>query len=123
MNINFIIPCFNEEEILFDSIKYLIDKLEKNEHLTKFQITLIDDGSKDDTWKIIKNLHDEDNRIKGIKFLKNFGHLAALNAGFKENNYEYVLMLDADFMIEFPKNMVDNLIEEIDGDYLIMYIL
>lgn len=110
MNINFIIPCFNEEEILYDSIKYLVDKIKKKK-INEFQITLVDDGSTDSTWDIIKKLNLEEKRVKGIKLSKNFGHLSALNAGFRENHYEYILMLDADFRIEFPENMVDNLIE------------
>lgn len=111
MNINLVIPCYNEEEILYDSIKVLLDILIKNKYSNNFQITLIDDGSIDNTWSIIKKLHNEDKHICGIKFSQNYGHLAALNAGFKENNFEHILMLDADFMIEFPKNLVDQLIE------------
>ena len=87
MNINFIIPCFNEEEILYDSIKYLVDKIKKKK-INEFQITLVDDGSTDSTWDIIKKLNLEEKRIKGIKLSKNFGHLSALNAGFRENHYE-----------------------------------
>ena len=116
MNINFIIPCYNEEDILYDSVKYLINKLEKNVNLNNFKITLIDDGSNDRTWDIIRKLNIEENRIKGIKLFKNYGHLSSLNAGFRENDYDYILMLDADFMIEFPKNMVDEIIEAMNSN-------
>ena len=112
MNINFIIPCFNEEKIIYKSIKYLIEEIKKSNYLNEFEITLVDDGSSDNTWSIIQKLNLENNRIKGIKLLKNYGHLSALNAGFRENNLDYICMLDADFMLEFPKDMVEKLIVE-----------
>tara|TARA_B000000475_G_scaffold272259_1_gene272942 strand:- start:3698 stop:4417 length:720 start_codon:yes stop_codon:yes gene_type:complete len=112
MNVNFIIPCFNEEKIIYESIKYLIEKIKKNKYLNEFEIILVDDGSSDNTWPIIQKLNLEDNRIKGIKLLKNYGHLSALNAGFRENNLDYICMLDADFMLEYPKDMVEKLLEK-----------
>ncbi len=123
MNINFIIPCFNEEKIIYESIKYLIEKIKKNKYLNEFEITLIDDGSSDNTWAIIRKLNLEDNRIKGIKLLKNYGHLSALNSGFRENNLNYICMLDADFMIEYPKDMIEKLIEAMStNDYDIIQV-
>ena len=77
----------------------------------KFKITLVDDGSTDQTWNIISKLNIEDSRVKGLKLSKNFGHLSALNAGFKDNDYDYIFMLDADFMLEFPKEIIDETIE------------
>tara|TARA_B110000238_G_C16126929_1_gene439611 strand:+ start:1557 stop:2285 length:729 start_codon:yes stop_codon:yes gene_type:complete len=111
MNINFIIPCYNEEKIIYNSIKYLLSILKNNRKINVFKITIIDDGSKDNTWNIIKRLNLEENRIKGIKLLTNYGHLSALNAGFQENNYDYVGMIDVDFYIELPNDTIDELIK------------
>ena len=68
MNINFIIPCFNEEKIIYKSIKYLIEKIKKSNYLNEFEITLVDDGSSDNTWSIIQKLNLENNRIKVLNF-------------------------------------------------------
>ena len=75
----------------------------------KFKITLVDDGSTDQTWNIISKLNIEDSRVKGLKLSKNFGHLSALNAGFKDNDYDYTIL--DDFMLEFPKEIIDETIE------------
>tara|TARA_B110000971_G_scaffold53227_2_gene54138 strand:- start:400 stop:1128 length:729 start_codon:yes stop_codon:yes gene_type:complete len=111
MNINFILPCYNEEKIIYNSIKYLLSILKNNRKINAFKITIIDDGSKDNTWNIIKRLNLEENRIKGIKLLKNYGHLSALNAGFQENNYGYVGMIDVDFYLGLPNDTIDELIK------------
>ena len=111
MQLNFILPCYNEEKILYNSIHYLLKKISNNMRVKKFKITLVDDGSTDQTWNIISKLNIEDSRVKGLKLSKNFGHLSALNAGFKDNDYDYIFMLDADFMLEFPKEIIDETIE------------
>jgi glycosyltransferase involved in cell wall biosynthesis len=57
---------------------------------------MVDDGSTDDSWKVIQQLRNEDNRIKGIKFQRNYGKSAALNEGFKTAHGEVIITMDAD---------------------------
>jgi glycosyltransferase involved in cell wall biosynthesis len=57
---------------------------------------MVDDGSTDDSWKVIQQLRNEDNRVKGIKFQRNYGKSAALNEGFKTAHGEVIITMDAD---------------------------
>ena len=80
-----IIPCYNEElcikntvESLFEVLSDLISKGKISENSYLY---LVDDGSKDKTWSIISELHEQDSRVKGLKFVRNYGNQKALIAG------------------------------------------
>ena len=113
MNLNVLIPCFNEEKILYSNVNYLSKKLNSCKYINTYFITLIDDGSVDNTWKIVSKLNSENNKIKGIKLSKNFGHLTSLNIGFLKNNSHFVLMLDSDFRSEWGWTVILKMIKEI----------
>ncbi|HNW53033.1 MAG TPA: glycosyltransferase family 2 protein, partial [Bacteroidales bacterium] len=61
-----------------------------------YEILLIDDGSYDNSWNVIQQLHASDERIKGIKFRRNYGKSAALNTGFKTAAGNVIITMDAD---------------------------
>ena len=94
MNISVIIPLLNEQnslEELTSSASSVINDLN-----LKYEIILIDDGSTDNSWKIISKICTNNQHIKGIRFLKNFGKSQALSAGFKACNGDVVITMDAD---------------------------
>lgn len=93
-NISIVIPLLNEEESLPELITWIQKVV--NEHHYSYEIILIDDGSTDNSWNVIKELSNKDTNIKGIKFNRNYGKSAALNVGFKESNAEVVITMDAD---------------------------
>ncbi len=94
-NIKFsiVIPVYNEAENIQELYKRLTRVMER---LGSYEIIFIDDGSSDKSWAIIKGLHDEDNRIKGISFSRNFGHHIAISAGLDYSNGDSVIIMDAD---------------------------
>jgi glycosyltransferase involved in cell wall biosynthesis len=67
-----------------------------HENSYTYEILLVDDGSKDNSWVVIQKLHQSDTRIKGIKFRRNYGKSAALNTGFKAAAGEVIITMDAD---------------------------
>ena len=80
------IPCFNEELCIETTAKRLLEVLdmliEKGKIASDSYLYLVDDGSKDKTWEIIEHLHSENpDRIKGLKFIRNYGNQKALIAG------------------------------------------
>jgi glycosyltransferase involved in cell wall biosynthesis len=94
MDLSIIVPLYNEEE----SLPELCEWIERvcTEHSFSYEIIMVDDGSTDDSWKVIQQLRNEDNRVKGIKFQRNYGKSAALNEGFKTAHGEVIITMDAD---------------------------
>jgi glycosyltransferase involved in cell wall biosynthesis len=94
MDLSIVIPLYNEEESLPELCGWI--KQVCTEHQLSYEIILIDDGSTDDSWKVIQNLRNTDDTIKGIKFQRNYGKSAALNEGFKAAQGEVVITMDSD---------------------------
>ena len=94
MNLSIVIPLLNEQnslEELTNSISTVVKSLR-----LEFEIILIDDGSTDNSWKTISKICSNNQNVKGIRFLKNFGKSQALSAGFKACNGDVVITMDAD---------------------------
>ena len=94
MDLSIVVPLYNEEESLPELctwIKSICDL-----HNYSYEIILVDDGSSDDSWKVIENLSSESSFIKGIRFQRNYGKSAALNEGFKAAKGDIVITMDAD---------------------------
>ncbi|MCH3994046.1 glycosyltransferase family 2 protein [Prevotella cerevisiae] len=94
MNISVIIPLYNEAESLPELYNWIVRVMDAN-HYT-YEIIFINDGSTDDSWKIIQNLSEKSDRVKGIKFRRNYGKSAALYCGFKAAQGDVVITMDAD---------------------------
>ena len=89
-----ILPVFNEEACLPDLLKRLETTLTPLGK--KFEIICVDDGSKDSTWAIIEQSSKAKPFVKGIQFLRNFGHQLAVYAGIKLCSGQYIAIMDAD---------------------------
>lgn len=94
MDLSIIIPLFNEDESL-PELSAWIEKV-MQAHQFSYEVIMIDDGSTDDSWKVIEQLRTANPNIKGIKFQRNYGKSAALNEGFKASQGEVVITMDAD---------------------------
>ena len=94
MDLSIVIPLFNEEESL-PELSAWIEKVMLENNFS-YEIIMIDDGSTDDSWKVIEQLRAGNSNIKGIKFQRNYGKSAALNEGFKAAQGEVVITMDAD---------------------------
>ena len=77
--LSIVVPCFNEEE----SVRILLEEIQKELTDYNFEIIYINDGSSDNTLKEIKNIADENSNIKYISFSRNFGKESAIYAGLK----------------------------------------
>ncbi|MDY6800859.1 MAG: glycosyltransferase family 2 protein [Bacteroidota bacterium] len=94
MDISVVVPLLNEEE----SLPELVDWIKKVmiKHQFSFEIILVDDGSKDNSWHVIHELSEIHPEVKGIKFRKNYGKSAALHTGFGQAKGDVVISMDAD---------------------------
>ena len=112
MHISVVIPLYNEQDSLIELTKSIGNIISK-ENLD-YEIILIDDGSSDNSWKIIKDLCLKSSKIKGLKFLRNFGKSQALSAGFKAGKGNVVITMDAD--LQDDPNEIPNLYKKIVED-------
>lgn len=94
MHISVVIPLLNEEESLPELHNWIAKLMQSNCYL--YEIIFIDDGSTDNSWKVIETLTQENETVKGIRFQKNYGKSQALDAGFKLAKGNVVITMDAD---------------------------
>jgi glycosyltransferase involved in cell wall biosynthesis len=94
MDVSIVVPLLNEEESLPELCAWIERVV--NEHHYSYEIILVDDGSTDDSWKVIESLRAANPHIKGIRFQRNYGKSAALNEGFKAALGDVVITMDAD---------------------------
>ncbi len=102
--ISFVIPAKNEEKSVPILYKEIVKSLSQIK--LSFEIIFIDDGSTDNTFEVLKGLHDNDSRVKVIKHRGNFGKSIALQTGFTHSNGEIIITMDADLQDnprEIPK--------------------
>lgn len=94
MQISIVIPLLNEQESLKELHDWIVQVMQSN-HFS-YEIIFIDDGSSDGSWETISELSQNNENVKGIQFLKNYGKSQALHAGFKAAEGEVVITMDAD---------------------------
>jgi glycosyltransferase involved in cell wall biosynthesis len=94
VDISVIIPLFNEEESLSELHEWIKKVMEENAF--SYEILLIDDGSTDRSWEVIKKLKSENAKVRGFKFSRNNGKTAALQTGFNACQGEVIITMDAD---------------------------
>jgi dolichol-phosphate mannosyltransferase len=92
--LSIVVPVFNEQGLIKELINQL--KLNLNGLTEDYEIVIIDDGSKDDTWEKIKVEASQDKRVKGLKLSRNFGHHYAITAGLHNAKGKWVVVMDGD---------------------------
>lgn len=113
MNLSLVIPVYNEEKtikLLCHQIKNVLDKIEE-----RAEIIVVDDGSTDGTYELLKEMKKEMKELKVIRFRTNFGQTAALSAGFKHASGEIIITMDADLQND-PED-IPVLLEKMGEDY------
>lgn len=94
IDISVVVPLFNEEESLPELAAWIKKVMDENNF--SYEVVMIDDGSKDNSWAVIEELQEENEFIKGIKFRRNYGKSAALFCGFDVVQGDVVITMDAD---------------------------
>lgn len=117
--ISIVIPCFNEAKnlpILFKEINKFLDTKKYN-----FEIILVNDGSRDETWRVIQNIQRRQTKgvaVRGINFSANFGHAAALEAGTLACKGDAMITMDAD--MQKPPALIKQFLKEWEAGYEIV---
>lgn len=113
MDLSIVIPLYNEEENvepLYEQLKAALEGAGR-----EYEIIIVDDGSTDGSFDILKRLHEGDKRLKVIRFRRNFGQTAAFAAGFDRSQGEVVITMDADLQND-PAD-IPLLLEKMDEGY------
>lgn len=120
-----VIPCYNEEEVISETAKRLKIKMEslveKQAISDKSRVVFVNDGSKDKTWELIKNFHEQDSLFSGLNLSRNRGHQNALLAGLMtaKDYADMVISMDADLQDDI--NAMDEMIEKFHQGCDIVY--
>ena len=112
--IDIIVPCYNEQEVLetfYTETSKVIDAIDGY----SFRFLLVDDGSRDNTIVIMKQLAKEHDNVKYLSFSRNFGKEAGIYAGLKYSSGDYVILMDAD--LQHPPAMIPDMIAGIEEGY------
>lgn len=118
MKISVILPILNEEKIISSTINKIINKLKQTSE--DYEIIAVNDGSTDDTLKVLNSLHKIHPKLKVINHTENIGYGAAFQSGVKKAKYEWLLFMDSD--MQFEINDLDNFIQYIPtSDFIIGY--
>ena len=111
--ITVIVPCYNEEEALH----YYYEEMSRVMTLMNnydFELLFINDGSKDQTLQVIKELSEKDQRVRYASFSRNFGKEAAMYAGFENSTGDYVCLMDAD--LQDPPKLLPEMVKAIEEE-------
>ena len=110
-----IIPCYNEEQalpILYRSLWEVVEELGKT---SEFEFIFVDDGSRDGTLRLLKELAAQDERVAYLAFSRNFGKEAAMYAGLKNARGDYVAIMDAD--MQDPPSLLPEMFRLMEEGY------
>ena len=109
-----VVPCYNEEAML--NMFYVeSEKIYKTIDGYSFSYIFVNDGSRDKTYPILKDLAGKHDNVKFISFSRNFGKEAAMYAGLRNTTADYVIVMDAD--LQHPPALVPEMIKQIEAGY------
>lgn len=115
--ISIVVPCYNEEDVLkifYNELTKVIKEI-KNKYEYEYEIIFVDDGSRDNTLQILKELRKNDKNIKIICFSRNFGKEATIYAGLSNSIGDFIVLMDSD--LQHPPKVILEMLEEIINGY------
>lgn len=118
MLLSVIVPCYNEEAVLRETHARLSKTLGGLEQL-EFEIIYVDDGSKDETTKLLRQLQAEDVRVRALFLSRNFGHQVAVTAGLEHAAGDGVVLIDAD--LQDPPEVIGEMVARWLDGYDVVY--
>ena len=114
--ISIVVPCYNEEESLplfYKAVDKITDKMKKK---ASFEFVFVNDGSRDKTLEILRDLAKKDDRVRYISFSRNFGKEAGIYAGLENATGDYVTTMDAD--LQDPPELLEEMFDTLEsGEY------
>lgn len=113
IDISVVVPLYNEEQSLMPLSLSIRDALDRTNSI--YEVIFVDDGSTDNSLKVLKEIHRKNRRYKFISFRKNYGKSAALSVGFQHALGKIIVTMDAD--LQDDPNEIPKLIEKLEAGY------
>ena len=111
LKLSVVIPCYNEEDGMRELHRRVTEVCLATVG-TSYELVLVNDGSRDNTWKIMGELSHEDKQVVAVNLSRNHGHQLALSAGLKVCRGQRVFVLDAD--LQDPPELLSKMMERMD---------
>ena len=112
--VTLIVPCFNEADVLPMLYKEVSRVISSLSFRYSFELLFVDDGSNDETLNIIKAIAERNTQVKYISFSRNFGKEAAMLAGMKNANSDFVGIIDAD--LQHSPGLIPEMLVAVDDE-------
>ena len=122
MKLSIVIPCYNEGGIILltlERLNKLSNEWISRDDLTEIEFVFVDDGSQDRTYYLLTETSKADKRVKVIRFSRNFGHQAALLAGYEFAKGDVIVSLDAD--LQDPPELIKTMLDKIKEGYDVVF--
>jgi dolichol-phosphate mannosyltransferase len=119
MLISVIIPCYNEMAVLPETHRRLSEVADRLKHPGAFEFIFVDDGSKDETARVLHELTLADTRVRGLRLSRNFGQQIATTAGLEHAAGDAVVIMDAD--LQDPPELIETMIARWQEGYHVAY--
>jgi polyisoprenyl-phosphate glycosyltransferase len=113
-----VVPCFNEEAALEETHRRLTDVLGRLDDLD-YELIYVDDGSRDGTALVLQRLHAQSDRVRTIRFSRNFGHQIAVTAGIEHASGDAIVLIDAD--LQDPPEVIPEMVARWREGYQVAY--
>lgn len=110
--ISVIVPCYNEQEAIPFFYEEIVKVSHNMENEAVFEYLFINDGSKDKTIEVLRDLAQKDERVKYVSFSKNFGKEAAMYAGLEKSTGDYIAVMDVD--LQDPPELLPEMFHDLD---------
>lgn len=115
--ISVVVPCYNEQEVLplyYNEMNKIIAQMQSEHEDLEFELLFINDGSKDNTLKMLRELSARDKRVRYISFSRNFGKEAGMFAGMENSKGDFVVVMDAD--LQHPPKFIPQMYKYVYED-------
>jgi glycosyltransferase involved in cell wall biosynthesis len=117
MKLSVVLPAHDESACLPQLLQRLVPVLDQIED--DWEVVVVDDGSTDGTWQIVKAAAGEDDRIRGLRLSRNFGHQVALTAGLQAAEGDAVITMDSD--LQHPPELIGEMMSKAAEGYDVVY--
>ena len=119
MLISVIIPCYNESAVLPETHRRLAEVADRLKSAGEFEFIFVDDGSKDETARVLHELTRVDARVRGLRLSRNFGQQVATTAGLEHATGDAVVIMDAD--LQDPPELIETMLARWHEGYHVAY--